>query len=297
MKGENAMIQKTDGISESYCNAIEQASSTICSTLQPIWWVVRHTPWKNDFLGNLFKWGALCGDVPVAIVPLSASACEAIVAIRSIILQKRQRFPIPKKLIWRALKRAGLDGLSGFQANVATCGAISQLIGDGFVAFPDQARLYPQYASKHIDKLREHWSDFSSDSITSVKEGFVALAIIMAKKGAEEDDHLTLEYHVRARRANKRLNDAYAYQKTDVRPVRKWLEFRFPQYTWDDWYGSGYKGTSEVISTLEKVNAYVDRKDSAQEMRGAWAQHQRVNDERLSLWRSWWADTILPLLV
>ncbi len=290
MSDANSMNSMRD----SYNDAIVQAADVIASVTRPFWRVIRHTRWKDDFLSGIFKWGALVGkDTPCAIVPLSSSVPEVLGSIRHIILQDRQRFPIPKKLIWRGLRRAKLDGLSSFQANVASCEAISQLIGDGFTVFTDEARRYPQYATKYIEKLNKRWPGWSSRPIMSTGHLKVLCAIALLDGVSDNRGrYLTPAYRVRERRANKRMNEAYAYQRAEVRPVRKWLELRFPQYTWGDWHGHGYKGTDEVIAVLNKVNAYVERKDSAREYHDAWAQRTKVNDERLQLWKDWYAMSV-----
>lgn len=282
-------------LSESYSDAIKQASNVIATVTNPFWQIVRHTPWKNDFLGCLFKWGALISrDIPCAIVPLSSNVPDVMESIRHIMLQEHQCFPMPKKLIWRGLRRASLDGLSGFQANVASCGAISQLIGEGFVVFTDEARLYPQYASNYVEKLNEHWPDWSGEPIADVKHLKVIYAICLLDGISDSEKYLTPTYHIRAYRASKRMNVAYIYRDREIAPVRRWLQSKYPDLHWDTWHGSGIIWDAREI--LEKVNAYVDRKDSAREMRDAWEQYRRVNEERLQLWRDWYRTSIQALV-
>lgn len=280
-------------LSEGYASAIEETGATLAKFTKPIWAIIRRTPWADDFLGTMFKWGALYSDVPCAIVPKSTSPHNVLRTIRKIIRQKRQRFPMLKKYLSHICRNYCPDGLTGFQANVATNLALSKLIGGGFVAFADEARLYPQYASKYVEKLTEHWPHWLDLDSFSAQEGRLTIALYAAKYGEQNKDHLTTAHNVRAYRADKRLNEAYAYEEMEIRPVRKWLAQKYPRLNWAQWHGSGI--FYDARNTLKKVNAYIDRKDSARESHAAWEQHNRVNEERLSLWREWWASTIQPL--
>jgi hypothetical protein len=226
--------------SKGYTDAIKETGATLAKYTKPIWAIIKHTPWANDFLGAMFKWGASCSDVPCAIVPRSAGHHEALDAIRRIISQKRQKFPLLKKYLWHICRRYCPDGLSGFQANVATNLAISKLINDDFVVFTDEARLYPQYAGKYIEKLTEYWPNWLPEAMNSVAYVGLVSALIRVKYGEENKDHLTPAYHIRAGRAQKRLNEAYAYQEMEVAPVRKWLSQKYPHLDWGQWHGSGF---------------------------------------------------------
>ena len=279
--------------SDSYNQAIENTGETLARFIKPIWAVVKHTPWASNLLGTMFKWGALCSDVPCAIVPLSASPSDAINAVRRIILQKRQIFPLLKKYLWYICRKHCPDGLSGYQANVATNLAISKLIGDGFVAFHDQARLYPQYANSYMKKLNEHWPDWTLERMRSTKPNTI-IALGVAWGSEYSKPHLTPEHRVRAQRADKRLQEAYAYQDQEIRLVRKWLSQKYPHLDWTQWHGSSFFW--DARETLEKVNAYIGRKDSARELREALKHQRQVNDERLKLWRDWWANTVRALV-
>ncbi len=277
-------------LSKGYTDAIEETGTTLAKYTKPIWAVVKHTPWANDFLGTMFKWGALCGDVPCAIVPKSADPLVALSAIGRIIRQQRQRFPLLKKYLWWACRRYCPDGLSGFQANVATNMAISQLIDDGFVVFTDQARLYTQYAGKYIEKLEEFWPDYLDLDTLPVSAIHVIAAIQRGATGSSREVFLTHEYNIRKYRADKRMNEAYAYRDKEVGPARRWLQQKYPHLDWTQWNGLGIFW--DARETLEKVHAYLDRKDSGSEYRKAWKQQQKVNDERLTLWRGWYQTNV-----
>jgi len=281
-------------ISDSYAQAVEEAGATLARFTKPIWAIVKHTPWANDFLGMMFKWGALCGDVPCAIVPKSAGSLGALSAIRRIICQRRQRFPLLRKYLWWVCRRYCPDGLSGFQANVATNVAISQLIDDGFIVFTDQARLYTQYAGKYIEKLEEFWPNWLAESTKSLAHLKIALAIIHAECGEADKRHLTPGYTIRAGRASKRMAEARAYREKEIGPARRWLQQKYPHLDWAQWHAAGC--FYDARETLEKVHAYLDRKDSSHEEREAWGQHTRVNEERLELWRSWYQANVATIL-
>jgi len=281
-------------LSDGYVQAVEDTGAILARFIKPIWTIVKHTPWANDFLGTMFKWGALCGDVPCAIVPKSADSLGALSAIRRIIRQRRQRFPLLKKYLWWVCRRYCPDGLTGYQANVATSIAISQLIDDGFIVFTDQARLYTQYANKYVEKLTEFWPAWLADAMQSPHYSVIASAIVRAECGERDQRHLTPDYAIRAGRADKRMKEAYTYRDREIGPVRRWLQQKYPHLDWGQWHGLGV--FYDAKETLAKVHPYIDHKDSGREYREAWEQRGTVNDERLELWRGWYQANVAAML-
>lgn len=276
---------------DSYSRGAENAAQTIFRTVKPIWAIVRHTRWRNDFLGCLYRWGSLCGDVPVAVVQTETPVEDVLASIKRITLQTRQRFPVPSKMLHRRMPK----GLTGFQMGWATLKAISMLLGDvGVVVFSDQARQYPQYANDYEEMLLKHWNLFtiSGEALRT------SLMLMCGTVGAACSSYKPPAHRLRSTRAQRRLNSAYDYEELEAAPIRKWLRQRYPEVEWSDWRQGklcGWIG-DPVYETLLKVNAYCERKPSHIGTLTAWAYQTQVNEERLGLWRAWWqTNVVVPL--
>ena len=281
----------------SYEQAIRETGDTLARYTKPIWAVVKHTPFANDFLGTMFRWGAFCSDVPCAVVPCSASIDQVLRHIKRIMSQKHQEFPLLKRYLWWVSRNRCPRGLSGFQANVSTNLAMGELLGDGFVVFTDQGRLYPQYAKDYGEKLGKHWDAWPIKNIDNLSMPAIhtIAALQRAEKGYSEGWHLTDDYYKRLGRADRRRRYARLGWEHDLKPVRKWLADKFPRYESDTWNGSShFCGTEEFLNNL--VYPYINKKPSAIEEKASFKQWDKVNDEHLTLWRQWWASNVVPMV-